>query len=262
MMSAILPLSDGGRVRVLSAGNGPPVLLIHGVGLRAEVWGPQIDALSATHKVLAVDMPGHGESDPLPSGASLPDFVAWAARVVEGLALGPIAVAGHSMGALIAGGLAVTRPDLVTRVAMLCPVHLRSPEASAAVLARATDIAAGKGDPEAPLARWFTADEAAPRALCADMLRNVSPSGYATAYAAFAAGDATYADRLTGIRCPALILTAEGDANSTPAMTYAIADAIPGAAALVIAGHRHMLTLTAADQVNAALLDWLKERPE
>lgn len=262
MMSAILPLSDGGRARVLSAGDGPPVLLIHGVGLRAEVWGPQMLALSATHKVLAVDMPGHGESDPLPPGASLLDFVAWAARVVDALALGPVAVAGHSMGALIAGGLAATRPDLVARVALLCPVHRRSAEARAAVLARATDIAAGRGDPEAPLARWFTAEEAAPRALCADMLRTVSPSGYATAYAAFAAGDATYADRLPDIRCPALVLTAEGDANSTPAMTHAIADAIPGGRALVIAGHRHMLTLTAADQVNTALLDWLKERPE
>lgn len=258
-MSAILPLSDGSRARVISAGTGAPVLLIHGVGLRAEVWEPQIAALSATYNVLAVDMPGHGESDPLPAGATLPDFVAWAARVIDALALGPLAVAGHSMGALIAGGLAVTRPDLVARVAMLCPVHRRSPEAKAAVLARATDIAAGKGDPEAPLARWFTVEEAAPRALCADMLRRVSPSGYATAYAAFAAGDANYADRLADIRCPALILTAEGDANSTPAMTHAIADAIPGAAALVIPAHRHMLTLTAADQVNAALSDWLKE---
>ncbi len=262
MMSAILPLSDGARVRILSAGDGPPILLIHGVGLRAEVWAPQMNALSPTHKVVAVDMPGHGDSDPSPSRASLPDFVAWAARVVEGLALGPIAVAGHSMGALIAGGLAVMRPDLVARVAMLCPVHRRDAAASAAVLARATDIAAGRGDPEAPLARWFTADEQAPRMLCADMLKSVSPSGYATAYAAFAAGDATYADRLADIRCPTLVLTAESDANSTPAMTYAIADAVPEARALVIAGHRHMLTLTAADQVNAALLDWLKERPE
>lgn len=262
MMSAILPLSDGSRVRVMSGGAGAPVLLIHGVGLRAEVWGPQMQALSARHNVLAVDMPGHGESDPLPAGATLPDFVAWAARVIEGLALGPVALAGHSMGALIAGGLAVTRPDLVARVALLCPVYRRTPAASAAVLARAAEIAAGKGDPEAPLARWFSADQQSPRALCAGMLRAVDPQGYATAYAAFASGDATYADRLPDIRCPALVLTAEGDANSTPAMTHAIAAAIPGAAALVIAGHRHMLTLTAAGQVNAALLDWLKERPE
>jgi pimeloyl-ACP methyl ester carboxylesterase len=54
-------------------------------------------------------------------------------------------------------------------------------------------------------------------------------------------------------------MTAEGDANSTPAMTHAIAAAIPGAKALVIPGHRHMLTLTAATEVNAALQDWLKE---
>jgi pimeloyl-ACP methyl ester carboxylesterase len=259
MTSRTLRLSDGTAARVIEAGAGAPVLLIHGVGLRAEAWGPQMPALSAAHRVIAVDMPGHGESDPLPKGAALPDFVAWASRVVEALSLGPVALAGHSMGALIAGGLAVTRPDLVARVAMLCPVHRRNAEARAAVLSRAADIAAGRGDPEGPLSRWFGPGEEAHRDQTATWLRAVDPAGYATAYAAFAGGDATYADRLSAIRAPTLVLTAEGDANSTPAMTHAIAAAIPGAAALVIPGHRHMLTLTAAPQVNAALLDWLKE---
>lgn len=259
MTSKILRLSDGGRVRALMTGAGVPVLLIHGVGLRAEAWGAQMQALAATHQVIAVDMPGHGESDPLPNGATLPDFVAWAARGIEALGLGPIAVAGHSMGALIAGGLAATRPDLVARVAMICPVYRRSAEARAAVLSRAADIAAGKGNPEAPLSRWFEPGEEAHRDLTATWLGAVDPAGYATAYAAFAGGDETYADRLPAIRCPALVMTAEGDANSTPAMTHAIAAAIPGAKALVIPGHRHMLTLTAATEVNAALQDWLKE---
>jgi pimeloyl-ACP methyl ester carboxylesterase len=52
--------------------------------------------------VIAVDMPGHGDSDPLPGTPALPDYVAWAARVVQALGLGPVSVAGHSMGALIA----------------------------------------------------------------------------------------------------------------------------------------------------------------
>ncbi|MEF9604139.1 alpha/beta fold hydrolase, partial [Paracoccus sp. PXZ] len=146
MMSRTLQLSDGATVRLVEAGRGEPLLLIHGVGMRAEAWEPQIDALSAHHHVIAVDMPGHGASSPLPADAHLPDFVAWAARLVEALGLGPVNLAGHSMGALVAAGLAVERPDLVRRLALLNAVHRRSPEARAAVLARADEIARGEGD--------------------------------------------------------------------------------------------------------------------
>ena len=107
MMSRTLRLSDGAAVRLLEAGPREPgrrdaVLLIHGVGMRAEAWAPQIDTLSQHFRVIAVDMPGHGNSDRLPADARLPDFVAWAARVVEALDLGPVNLAGHSMGALVA----------------------------------------------------------------------------------------------------------------------------------------------------------------
>jgi len=261
MTPRTLLLSDGSRARVITAGAGEPLLLIHGVGMRAEVWAPQIAALQASHLVIAVDMPGHGDSDPLPPGAALPDFVGWAARVIAALGLGPmnlgsVNVAGHSMGALIALGLAVDRPDLIRRVAALCAVHRRSAQARAAVIARAEDIARGKGDLAAPLDRWFEGDSPL-RAEVAGYLATVSLPGYAAAYRAFAEGDATYADRLPQITCPALLLTAEGDGNSTPDMTRAMAAAIPGAVAQVIAGHRHMVPLTAPQAVNRALAQWL-----
>lgn len=258
MMSRILRLSDGAAVRVLEAGAGEPLVLIHGVGLRAEAWGPQIAPLAASHRVIAVDMPGHGESAPLPEAARLPDYVAWAARVIDALGAGPVNVAGHSMGALIAGGLAVDHPGLIRRAALLNGVHRRSPEAKAAVLARAREIAAGQGSIEAPLARWFGAGEDGLRARVAGWLRAVSPAGYAAAYRAFAEGDATYADRLGEVRCPLLVLTGEGDANSTPAMTEAMAAMAPRGRAVVIAGHRHMVNLTAPDAVTAALKHWLQ----
>jgi len=41
-------------------GQGKPVVLIHGIGLQTAAWLSQIDALSQTHSVIAVDMPGHG----------------------------------------------------------------------------------------------------------------------------------------------------------------------------------------------------------
>ncbi len=260
MMSQTLHLSDGLAVRVIEAGAGEPLLLIHGVGMRAEAWGPQIAALARDFRVIAVDMPGHGESDPLPGTPELPDYVAWAARVIQALGLGPVSVAGHSMGALIAGGLAVERPDLIRRAALLNGVHRRTPEARAAVLARAAEIAAGAGGIEAPLARWFSPEEAALRDQVAGWLRAVSATGYASAYRAFARGDAVYSDRLSEIRCPLLVLTADGDANSTPAMTEAMAAMAPQGRAVVIRGHRHMVNLTAPEAVTAELQHWLSTK--
>lgn len=257
MMSRTLPLSDGTLARVVEAGAGEPLLLIHGVGLRAEAWAPQIEALASVARMIAVDMPGHGGSDPLPGQPALADYVAWAARVIQALGLGPVSVAGHSMGSLIAAGLAVERPDLICRAALLNGVHRRSAEARAAVLARAAEIAAGGGGTEAPLGRWFSDDQADLRGLVAGWLQNVSAGGYAAAYSAFANGDAVYADRLGEIHCPLLVLTGDGDGNSTPAMTLAMAALAPMGRAVVINGHRHMVNLTAPAAVSAELQLWL-----
>ncbi|CAM3062978.1 alpha/beta fold hydrolase [Paracoccus nototheniae] len=265
MTPRTLPLCDGAPVRLIEAGPREPgrrdaVLLIHGVGMRAEAWAPQIDALSQHFRVVAVDMPGHGGSAPLPPDAQLPDFVAWAARLIEALALGPVNLAGHSMGALVAAGLAVERPDLVRRLALLNAVHRRDPQARAAVLARADQIAQGRGDATGPLSRWFGRSGPAIRNRVAGWLEAVDPQGYATAYRAFATGDATYADRLSQIACPTLVLTGEGDQNSTPQMSRDMAGAIPQATPLIVAGHRHMVNLTAPYIVTDALKDWL-QRP-
>lgn len=257
MMSQILPLSDGMTAHALLQGAGSPVVLIHGVGMQAQTWTPQIAALAAHHRVIAVDMPGHGRSDPLPEQAGLPAFVAWAADVITALNLGPVSLVGHSMGALITLGLTVERPDLVARAALLNAVYLRDPAASAAVRKRAAEISMQLGGIEHTLDRWFRASETALRDKVAGWLQAMSPQGYATAYRAFALGDAVYADRLPQVTCPLLVMTSDGDANSTPAMTETMASIAPCARAVVIAGHRHMVTLTAPHIVNTELLRWL-----
>lgn len=258
MTRRTLRLSDGATVSALDVGRGEPLLLIHGVGMNAHAWAPQIADLSHDYRVIAVDMPGHGGSSPLPRGAGLKDYVAWAARVIEALALGTVNVAGHSMGALIATGLAVDCPELLRRVAVLNGVHRRSAQARAAVEARAAQIAAGNYDTEAPLDRWFGPEDGAVRAQVAGWLRAVDPQGYAAAYAAFAKGDDIYADEWHRITCPALVLTGDGDANSTPDMTCTMAASAPRGRAVVVRGHRHMVNLTAPDDVSRALGDWLK----
>lgn len=244
----------------LAEGTGAPLVLLHGVGLRAEAWAAQMAGLSAGHRAIALDMPGHGGSAPLPGDARLPDFVAWCARTLDELGLDRVSLAGHSMGALIAGGMAVEHSDRLVRVGLICGVHRRTPEAAAAVQARAAALRAGTRDSTGPLARWFGTDTAAPAyGLVRDWLDTVDGAGYATAYTAFATGDGLYADGWPAVRQPALFLTGALDANSTPAMAREMAAAAPRGRAVVIEGHGHMVPMTAPAAVNAALTDWLAE---
>ena len=247
-----------------ATGGGEPLVLVHGVGMRLEAWDPQVAALSATHKVIAVDMPGHGESAPLPPGARLDAFVGWLETLFDDLGLDRVNLAGHSMGALIAGGAAARFGHRIRRVALLNGVYRRSPEASAAVIARAGAIERGSIDVDGPLRRWFGDGEGTAEAfrLTRGWLSAVDPAGYATAYNAFAHGDALYADAWPKFVGPALFLTGRDDPNSTPAMAEAMAAAAPRGEAVVIDGHRHMVNLTAPDTVNRILLDWLKRDEE
>lgn len=258
MMRKTLLLSDGSRLGLIEAGRGTPLVLIHGVGLRAEAWEPQISDIKSKFHVFSLDMPGHGQTDLLADGANLPDYVAWAAAALRALELGPVALAGHSMGALIAMGLAVTHPELVNRLAILSGVYRRDAAAKAAVMARADQIAQRQSDPQAPLSRWF--DHGDPiRDQVQNWLQAVDPKGYAAAYRAFAMGDCTYAAQLDEIQCDTLVLTGELDGNSTPDMAQSIAALVSKAVVSVIPAHRHMVNLTAPRDVNAALKLWLKE---
>ncbi|WP_232470958.1 alpha/beta fold hydrolase [Caballeronia hypogeia] len=174
--------------------------------MQAHAWYPQIDDLARDLRVIAVDMPGHGQSDALDASAGLQQFVQWAIDFIVALDIGPVNLAGHSMGLLIASGVAVTRPDLVKRVAVLNGVYRRTAEARQAVLQRAAELRSGTIDVDTPLRRWFN-DEEAQRVAARKVgswLKSVDLQGYATAYTAFAKGDESYADGWHEIACPAL----------------------------------------------------------
>lgn len=266
MTSTTLLLSDPfGKVAYREAGrahagSSAPLILIHGVGMQSAAWQPQLEAFGQTHHVIALDMPGHGGSAPIPSGSDLSVYLQWLLAVLDALKLDRVNLAGHSMGALIAGGFAVCHPDRLERVALLNGVFRRDQAASTAVIERAQQIGTGAFDLETPLTRWFgeSEGEKQARSQVAQWLSGVNIDGYATAYSAFAHGDATFADGFSEIPCPLLALTGDGDLNSTPAMSQAMADAAPKGRAVVIKNHRHMVNLTAPAAVNAALEDWLQ----
>ncbi len=245
----------------IARGEGEPLLLIHGVGLNAEAWMPQIEALSAAHRVIALDMLGHGGSVAPPEPASLDDYVSQARRLLDDLGIPAANVAGHSMGGLVAMGLAIGAPQRVKRLAVLNSVYQRESSAREAVKARAARLAAGEAQGfEETLSRWFGEEPSPLRDRVAAMLAATSREGYAAAYGVFAEGDTAFSGQLSQILCPALFATGSEDPNSTPAMAEAMARAALRGRSAVLHGQRHMMNLTAPDDTNALLASWLGER--
>lgn len=248
------PRSDRGSLSVVEAGRGPLVVLIHGVGLQAEAWGAQIEALSSNYRVLAVDMPGHGCSDRLAGTPVLAGYT----DAIAGLIDRSCAVFGHSFGAMIALDLAARYPERVTRVAALNAIFRRSARAKAAVQARAGSLDGRTvADPSAPLVRWFGTSNPVESAACRRWLCAVDPAGYRDAYTVFAQEDGPPDTALAALHCPALFLTGADEPNSTPAMSHAMAALAPQGQAKVLADAAHMLPMTHATQTNEILHDFL-----
>jgi pimeloyl-ACP methyl ester carboxylesterase len=112
-----------GALFVHTAGDrGPALLLLHSLGGRGAHWGPQLAALAATHRVAAPDLRGHGRSAPAPDGDySLAAHAADALAVADALGFERFAVAGHSMGALVAIELAARHPERVMALGLVDP---------------------------------------------------------------------------------------------------------------------------------------------
>jgi (E)-2-((N-methylformamido)methylene)succinate hydrolase len=248
-----------GDTAFICRGSGRPIIFVHGVGMTSDVWTPQLEAFVSDHTVIAYDLLGHGGSALPPESPSLRDFSNQLLAVMNGLRIDATAVIGHSMGALVALEFALDQPERVERVIALNGVFCRSPAQREAVLQRAQRLATGRAvdGQKATIHRWFgdpvPGRHAAMATLVEGLLASVDPIGYARTYDLFARSDGAHANRLQNLAMPALFLTGEFDPNSTPEMSRAMAAKAPFGHAQVIAGERHMMSLTASDIVNAAI---------
>lgn len=252
------PRSEFGRLAAIRAGAGPRVVLLHGVGLRAEAWGAQIDALSARFEVIALDMAGHGESPRLVGDVTLAAFTDLVVEAMRESADAPAMVIGHSMGAMIASDLAIRHPALVRAVVPMNAIFRRTPEAAAAVRSRAGGLdGVSPPDPSGPMARWFSGAATPEAKACRDWLTNVDPAGYRDAYTTFAREDGPPDAGLRALTCPALFFTGADEPNSTPAMSHAMAALAPRGRAEILPGAAHMMPMTHPSEVNRVLTEFL-----
>jgi len=110
--------SRGGRLRYLAAGEGEPLLLVHGLGGAAANWVVLAPLLLPGRRLLVPDLPGHGGSSPLPAASSLRAYADRLALLLEHEGATPAAVVGHSLGGAIALRLAIRRPETVGAVVL------------------------------------------------------------------------------------------------------------------------------------------------
>src|SRR5215216_2946690 len=107
-------------VRGLGA-EGPGLIMLHGLGVSGAVWQGIGRLLGPTFRLVAPDLRGHGESDK-PSAGYLPrDYVGDVAALLAHEPSRPLAVLGHSLGAIVAAQLAAERPELVSKLILLDP---------------------------------------------------------------------------------------------------------------------------------------------
>lgn len=112
---------DGRRIAYRRAGTeGPPLVLLHGAGVDdgALSWSHVLPALGRSHRVYAIDWPGHGESDDAPEH-SVDAYRRVLAGVLDELEFESVSLAGISMGGGVAGSFALEHPERVDRLALV-----------------------------------------------------------------------------------------------------------------------------------------------
>jgi pimeloyl-ACP methyl ester carboxylesterase len=108
------------RVRYLDRGTGETAILVHGLGGSIESWANNIDGLSREIRVVALDLPGFGQSDKPKMNYTIKFYRDFLASFIEQLELRATLV-GSSLGGQIAAELAISRPDLVQRLVLISP---------------------------------------------------------------------------------------------------------------------------------------------
>ena len=101
--------------------NGPPLVLIHGIGGFWRNWEPVIDQLSTDWHVYAVDLRGHGDSGRTPEGYRFIDYPIEIVEFLRNVVDEPAFLVGHSLGAITSSGVCAVTPDLVASAVLEDP---------------------------------------------------------------------------------------------------------------------------------------------
>jgi pimeloyl-ACP methyl ester carboxylesterase len=265
---------DAGSIHVVEAGDGPTIVLSHGVTLSVRTWFYQLEALPREgFRVLAFDHRGHGQSVLGDSGHSLANLGEDVRSVLVGLDVRDAVLVGHSMGGIAVQQFVTAFPDIARE--RLRGIVLLS------TLAKAP-LAAHRSRYEKPLERLVD------RLPDSTRLWNAPNLGFVLARVGFGSNPkpshvelvrrmmadctdetrrlAPHAlvglDLTAGLRhldIPTLVIGGTADVLTPPAEARRIARLIPNARLELLAGGGHMLMLERTEEVNRLITDFARE---
>ena len=130
----------GSRLRYLVAGEGEPLVLVHGLGGAAANWLALAPLLLPGRRLIVPELPGHGGSSPLPAAPSLSPYADRLGLLLEHEGATPAAVVGHSLGGAVALRLALRRPESVSALVLAASAGISSTTRSARYALTVTGI--------------------------------------------------------------------------------------------------------------------------
>lgn len=259
-----MPFTDvpGARLywKVLGRNDAPGLVLLNSIGTDMDLWDSVIPRLYETFRILRIDTRGHGASSAAAGDYTLPMLVRDVLSVADAAGFGRFALAGVSLGGMIAMQLALDHPGKVGRMALVCTSANmdrtawtdRVEKVRAEGMESIVDLA---------MARFFSDDFRARAPAVADTIRRqlltMDPNGYAGCAAAIR--DMDLAARLREITVPTLVVTGTRD-TSTPFARHGerlLAD-IPCASHHELDA-AHLAPLEAPEALARALLSFLRD---
>ncbi len=235
----------------LDPGRGPGIVFVHGVGGTHEHWRFQLRQIAIRWNALAVDLPGHGESQG-DGYCTIPDYRDFLRDLLDALGFSRAVLVGHSMGGGIAQGFALTYPDRLAALVLVgTGARLRvHPDIF-------TAIHRDLGEAGRLISGWSYSSTA--------MLATVASAAEAFARnrASVLEGDFRACDAfdLVGeipmIRIPTLIVCGEDDRLTPAKYARFLHDKIPGSALTIIPGAGHMVMVERPVEFNRVLTTFL-----
>ena len=268
----------GRRLNVVELGSGPPMVFVHGLGGLWQNWLEQLPVFAREHRVVAVDLPGFGESELPGETISIAGYARVLDALCDALGIDAAAFVGNSMGGFISAEMAIAFPQRVERLVLVSAAgltveHQRNDTALAALKRLETVLStygawvATKSDVVArrPRLRWaafaFVAahPDRLPPALVTEQLRGSGKPGFLGSLDALTSYPIR--DRLTEIACPTLVvwgtedrLVPVGDADEFERL-------IPDSRKVVYRDTGHVPMLERPARFNADLQAFLQEQP-
>lgn len=265
----------GVRTRVLEAGSGHPLILLHGTGGHAETYNRNIGPLSEHFTVYAIDMLGHGFTDRPDVAYNLDDYTGHVCDFLDVIGAETAHLSGESLGGCVAAWTAITRPERVSKLVLDTGILARPDEAGLRQLAdleqRTHSLYEDRS--EAAIRRrleWLVADPTTMTDEIVSIRHRIynQPGMIDSVLRIMGAvlqmnrgvyGDVDYIDqkRLREVKCPTMVIwTDKNPGKSFDVVSGAIAE-LPDPEVHLIHGAAHWPQFEKADEVNRYHIDFL-----